>query len=321
MQKPPEIKPLPGTEVRPLWSVMIPTYNCSSLLIEAIESVLIQDPGQDKMQIEVVDDASTDADVRQLVMNIGKGRVAYYRQSENVGSLKNFETCLNRAKGHLVHLLHADDKVRLGYYVKMNSLFEQYPQIGAAFSCYDQIIETEEIVPGPVPEQLKEGVLENWLIKIAERQRLQYCTISVKREVYEKIGGYYGVSYGEDWEMWARIAAHYDVAYTPERLALYRIHQNSISFNALKTARNVRDMQWVIDTIQLLLPEKEKARVKKVASRHYATYSIAMAENIWRQTKNRKITMLQIREALRMYTDISMFPRIARICARMVINK
>jgi len=29
----------------------------------------------------------------------------------------------------------------------------------------------------------------------------------VKREVYEKLGGFYGVEYGEDWEMWVRIAA------------------------------------------------------------------------------------------------------------------
>ena len=28
----------------------------------------------------------------------------------------------------------------------------------------------------------------------------------------------------EDWEMWVRIAAHYDVAYTPEILAEYRLH-------------------------------------------------------------------------------------------------
>ena len=50
-------------------------------------------------QIEVVDDASTDADVAAVVERVGKGRVKYFRQSNNVGSLLNFKTCIDRAEG------------------------------------------------------------------------------------------------------------------------------------------------------------------------------------------------------------------------------
>ena len=51
---------------------MIPTYNCSKYLKQALESVLIQDPGIEKMQIEVVDDNSTDENVEELVNAIGR---------------------------------------------------------------------------------------------------------------------------------------------------------------------------------------------------------------------------------------------------------
>ena len=84
---PPIIKPLESGITRPVWSVMIPTYNCSKYLKQALESVLIQDPGIEKMQIEVVDDDSTDANVEELVNTIGKGRVTCYKQSQNCGSL------------------------------------------------------------------------------------------------------------------------------------------------------------------------------------------------------------------------------------------
>src|SRR5277367_1859957 len=104
--EPPEILPVPDHIKRPLWSVMIPVYNCSQYLTNNILSVLAQDPGAERMQIEVVDDCSTDTDVESLVQEIGKGRVKYFRQHENVGSLRNFETCINRATGRYIHLLH-----------------------------------------------------------------------------------------------------------------------------------------------------------------------------------------------------------------------
>ena len=126
-QSPPQIHKLPDHVIRPRWSVMIPTYNCSRYLIDNLHSVLQQDPGPDHMQIEVVDDFSTDSDVEALVREVGKGRVGFYRQPMNVGSLRNFETCLNRAKGHYIHLLHGDDQVRPGFYSEIEKLFTMFP--------------------------------------------------------------------------------------------------------------------------------------------------------------------------------------------------
>src|SRR3954468_10245800 len=91
--QPPVIAPVSGSN-RPRWSVMIPVYNCATYLPRTLQSVLQQDLGEENMQIEVVDDASTDADVKALVAQLGHGRVTYFRQPQNVGSLKNFETCL-----------------------------------------------------------------------------------------------------------------------------------------------------------------------------------------------------------------------------------
>lgn len=118
---------------RPLWSVMIPTYNCAEYLRETLKTVLAQDLGVEMMQIEVIDDHSTNDDPEAVVEELGKGRVQFYRQPQNVGYIKNFETCLQRSRGQLIHLLHGDDCVLPGFYHKMQALFEQYPKIGSAF--------------------------------------------------------------------------------------------------------------------------------------------------------------------------------------------
>ena len=111
-----EIPPVSEGTNRPLWSVMIPTYHCACFLRQTLESVLSQDPGPDLMQIEVVDDGSTLDDPGAVVAAVGRGRVGFYRQPQNVGHTKNFETCLRRSRGKVVHLLHGDDYVLPGFY-------------------------------------------------------------------------------------------------------------------------------------------------------------------------------------------------------------
>jgi glycosyltransferase involved in cell wall biosynthesis len=317
--QPPVIAPVQEKN-RPLWSVMIPVYNCAQYLPQTLQSVLQQDPGEEEMQIEVVDDASTDADVKALVEQLGNGRVSYFRQPQNVGSLKNFETCLNRARGHYIHLLHGDDKVRDGYYKKIETLFQQYPEAGAAFCRYAYINERDEFLQHPPLEATGDGLLKNWLMRIAQRQRLQYCAVTVRRVVYETLGGFYGVRYAEDWEMWVRLAAQYPVAYTPEVLAEYRRHESSISGQAFLSGQNMRDVQWVMDRIQTYLPETDRKKAYYEAARYYAHYAASTANRLWQAARNKQGAKAQIGEALRMHADGKLYWRLAKLYLRMLLN-
>lgn len=318
---PPPINPRPPAEQRPQWSVMIPVFNCARHLSETLTSVLTQDPGPDRMQIEVVDDASTDADVAALVAEIGRGRVQYVRQPANVGSLRTFETCLNRAQGHFVHLLHGDDRVHSGYYEAMTALFEQYPQAGAAFCRHEHVDESGRRVALEQAETTHDGVLPDWLTRIAIRQRIQYCSIAVKRAVYEKLGGFYGVAYGEDWEMWVRIAQQYPVAYTPRILAAYRLHPDSVSGQSIRTGQNLRDLQWVIQTIQAYLPAADRDKLRRRSLKHYAHYGLDTAERIWQHSADREGVRAQLHEATRMYRSVYVYVRVARLYGKIRLNR
>src|SRR5438045_2178648 len=151
---------------------MVPVYNCSHYLEETLQAVLKQDPGPDLMQIEVVDDCSTDANVAELVLKIGNGRIDYYCQPQNVGSLRNFETCINRSRGEYIHLVHGDDKVKVGFYSAIKKLFDMFPEAGAAFCAHDHIDMNGNIRVSKKPEADKPSILQNWLPKLAEAQRL-----------------------------------------------------------------------------------------------------------------------------------------------------
>ncbi|RNI24549.1 glycosyltransferase family 2 protein [Rufibacter latericius] len=300
---------------------MIPVYNCSSYLPETLESVLMQGFPEDEMQIEVIDDASTDASVEELVQQIGKGRVKYYRQPKNVGSLRNFETSINRAQGTLVHLLHGDDRVLGGFYKRMGGLFKQFPEAGAAMCRFRYINEKGEFLYNQTLETEKEGILENWLIKAAIRNPSQYAATVVRRNVYEQLGSFYGLTYGEDWEMWVRIARNYPFAYTPEILADYRKHFSSISSNKFLTGQNSEDMLQVMKLIQEMLPEEHKKEVLQKSKKFYAHYGIRVANQVWQTAHHKDGVKAQIRNAVGMHLDVPLLWGIAKVYLKIALNR
>lgn len=265
------------------------------------------------MQIEVVDDASTDCDVEALVKKLGKGRVRYFRQNQNVGSLRNFETCINRSKGKYVHLLHGDDRVKIGYYRKIEVLFEKYPEAGAAFCRYSSIDENGKKASVKSAEMQGEGILPDWLTVIGERQRIQYAAITVRREVYEKLGAFFGVTYGEDWEMWVRIARHYPVAYTPEILAEYRKHSASITGQKVLTGDHLQDLFTTMLLIQNHLPNDKKRSILQRSKNYYAFYGLKVANELWHRLHNKKVINAQIRNILRLSRSPLVCLKIAKL--------
>lgn len=268
-----------ATVKRPLWSVVIPTYNCAHYLRETLASVLAQDPGEDTMEIIVVDDHSTKDDPEAIVKAYGQGRVQFIRQKENVGKVRNYETGLKASKGHYIHQLHGDDKVRLGFYKEMARLLEQNPTAGAAF-CRTIYIDSQSHWTGMTGMlQDTEGIVPDMLGKLYTQQYIQAPSMVVKREVYESIGAFdRRLDCMEDWEMWTRIANYYPIAVSNKVLAKYRSHYanaTNITFmdgSALATHKNVCD---IVDTyIQPEIKQKSlKLRQKKQAEFWLLSYN------------------------------------------------
>jgi len=316
------IQPIQESSHRPLWSVIIPTYNCANYLRETLASVLAQDPGPDVMQIEVIDDHSTKDDPRAVVEELGKDRVGFYQQPQNVGYIKNFETCLQRSQGKLVHLLHGDDRILYGFYSKMQEAFEKNPDIGAAFRRHMYMDEHSNWLSITELEQPESGVLDHWLERMASRQIIQTPSIVVRRNVYEKLGAFDHriTCNGEDWEMWVRIAHHFPVWYEVEPLALYRIHLKSLSGNAMRTGQNIRDLRTVIEIIKQYLPEEKSEKVSRDALNFYAFEALHYARKfIW--NRDLPAASNQIQEALKCSSSAKVRIASLKVYARLLKHK
>ena len=105
------------------FSVIIPTYNRSSILLEAIESVLSQ-KGNFDFEIFVIDDGSTD-NTKEVVVALKNARIHYLHQNnEGPSSARNYG--LSLAKNNWIVYLDSDNKLYTNYFEVVSETLGNY---------------------------------------------------------------------------------------------------------------------------------------------------------------------------------------------------
>jgi hypothetical protein len=297
---PPRLDPLAPDPGRPLLSVMLPVYNDADYLREALRSVLDQDPGARDMQIQVIDNASTEDDPEAVVRELGQGRVEFHRHPRNLGLVENFNACLRRARGEWVHILCSDDMVLPGFYARARQTVLAHPELGA---CVCRVIHIDEIGQWTGFSEIEArtpGVLDAaFAARVLVDQRIQVVGIIVRRSVYEAVGGFRPeLPLCLDWDMWKRLALHARVHYDPEPLACFRLHRVSVYASALKTGATVADERRAIEISCGYVPPEQTAWLRREALRMAAIRAIRSARRMAAQGR-RDIAFLLLGEALR----------------------
>jgi len=294
----PMVEPVSERINRPFWSVMIPTYNSSQYLEQTLHSVLEQDPGPDEMQIKVIDDCSPKNDPENLVREIGKNRVDFYRQPQNLGISGNWNSCIQQARGHWIHILHQDDLVLPGFYHRLRSPLTKDPTIGAAF-CRNIYMDGDSNWQSLSPlERKTPGILSGWIEKMTVSCKMLCPAVVVKRQVYEQLGGFHGqLHYALDWDMWKRIAVNYPIWYEPQPLACYRLHAASASDRLIRTGANIAELRKSIE-LSLSYSEAITDEILEQARDHQANFAFHLAKGLLNQG-DIGAAIVQVREGLK----------------------
>jgi GT2 family glycosyltransferase len=292
---------------------MIPTYNPHpEYLARALGGVLAQDPGPASMEICVIDDASGGLDPRERLRGVGSERVTWFRQDQHVGMARNWNTCIERARGQWVHILHQDDLVRPGFYDRLREGIDAHPLVGAAF-CRDVVVDEQGqrkwmqrlICRTP-------GIVEDWIEHVFVGLHLRASALVVKRSVYEALGGFrLDLQYALDWDMWKRIAAAYPLWYEPAVLACYRRHAASASSAFIRSGANIAEIRRSIELSAAALRPALAAEVSRRARHVYTRYAVITA---WRALREHGVraSLAQIREARKLTSTLAVLREIGR---------
>ena len=198
-------------------SIIIPVYNNELEVGRAIRSVLSQTI-QD-FELIVVDDESSDNSVN-IINLIKDKRIKYFKQLHG-GASKARNFGVSKAQSDFIAFLDADDEWKNVFLETVILLRNKYPDAGLYCTNYSYVekpninIFTHKIKIENVNEE--ELVIENYFKYILSNEPINICTscTAMNKTVFEELNGFNINSiWGEDQDLWGRIAIRYPIVYS-----------------------------------------------------------------------------------------------------------
>ncbi|MBI2868950.1 MAG: glycosyltransferase [Chloroflexi bacterium] len=203
----------------PLVSVIMSVYNGARFLPEALESVA----GQTFKDFEflVVNDGSTD-DSPEIIRAFPDPRFRLISNPENIGLTRSLNRAIALARGSYIARQDADDfslPQRLEEQVKYLENHRDVALLGTSVRVIDELTgETRDITAAADPAP-----------GLRRQNQFYHGSVMFRKGVVAGLGGYNELfRYGQDYELWLRIAAQHRVANLGRVLYVFRLHRESI---------------------------------------------------------------------------------------------
>jgi glycosyltransferase involved in cell wall biosynthesis len=213
-------------------TVLVPTYNRSSFVRHAVESVLAQD--FDDVCVVVVDDASTD-DTAAVVASFADPRVQYRRQPHNLGWHGNCNSAFEGVTSEFVTWLGDDDSMLPGALSRAVRVMDDRGSVGIAHAAFNYVSSDGDVIAAGanLTRDLSVDTFETGAtyLRKAMRYGTRICTSTALVRTAAVTGTPFDPEEGPtaDAGLWMRIALSWDVHFLAQAGLNYRLHQGSDS--------------------------------------------------------------------------------------------
>lgn len=210
----------------PKVSVVIPVYNCERYIGDAIHSVQAQT--YPASEIIVVDDGSSDGTAAAVQACSG---VKYLRQ-QNRGEPAARNLGIQHAAGDLIAFLDGDDlwtPDKLALQIPCLQAHPAWAMIYSDMATFDD----QGVIDGSVKERFQITFPQgNIFRQLFQETLFGSGSVVVRKDVFHKVGMFdESLLVGSDYEMWLRIARHFEVGYVDKPLLMYRQHSSMSTLN------------------------------------------------------------------------------------------
>lgn len=213
-------------EFRPKVSIVIPVYNGSDYLREAVDSALAQT--YDNVEVLVVDDGSDDGGKTAGIARSYEGKIRYFRK-ENGGVASALNLGIREMTGeYFSWLSHDDVYYPIKIVTQVRYLAGENRDV-VLYGDYDLIDESSSLIgtnriPSVDPSMFRRELMTSYPIN--------GCTALIPKRCFESTGFFdEELKTSQDYAMWFRMARRYDFVHLPEILIRTRIHPRQGSLN------------------------------------------------------------------------------------------
>jgi glycosyltransferase involved in cell wall biosynthesis len=264
----------------PLVDVVMPTYGDAPYLGASIESVLAQRFGGWRLTISENGPGGGELEAR-VRPYLADARVRYVATGSNIGAARNAAGLVKRATAEHVGLLHDDDLWYPEFLERRLEFLAAHPTCGLVFSgcrvidgAGDEVFRTRRaFADGLQPRRP--------FLRTLYRSNVIYIpTVLVPRRVYDELGTFNTNVLFYDYEMWLRIAAHYDVGYIAGWDAAYRAHaqQTTRAETHHLGELRLRVLDEMDESLPPDFPALERRRARAAGLLHVAIDALADGE-------------------------------------------
>jgi glycosyltransferase involved in cell wall biosynthesis len=206
----------------PAVSVVIATRNYGRYLAAALRSVLWQ-TWRD-LEVVVIDDGSTDDTAAVVQPLLTDQRVHYYR-TDGLGQSRAKNLGIQLSRAPLIAFLDGDDEWAPEKLEKQLPLFAN-PVVGVVYSRRTLMDEGGNDRATPQAAMVRGQAYDHLLVQ----NPVCFSSVIVRRTVFENVGMFDpNLPLAIDYDLWLRVARHYEFDYVDEPLVRYRTGHANLS--------------------------------------------------------------------------------------------
>jgi len=237
------------TEPFPLISIIIPVYNGSNFLKEAIDSSINQK--YQNIEVIVVNDGSNDDGKTEQIAKSYANKIRYFSKTNGgVSSALNFG--IKKSRGQWISWLSHDDIYPVDRLSGLLKVLEKNPD---AKFIYGKALLVDENKK-PLPNGLYDWKQDNKVPLVRQflkSNKISGWTTLVHKEIFEKVGLFNEANKtAQDYEMWALISAYYKM-YRANVVAVYSRWHKDMGTQVLSD-RVKKDVLLALKNIDNKLP-------------------------------------------------------------------
>lgn len=269
-------------EYNPKISIIIPAYNASNFLEEAIESALAQT--YDNYEIIVINDGSKDEGATRAIAEkyVANGRIKYI-EKENGGVSSALNEGIKNMSGEYFSWLSHDDMYSSTKLENQVRLLQDVSNKELLVMCGNrQINEKTEFINTGSIQRFENGSIvsaRDALISLYDHGSFHGCSLLIPKTVFDKCG-YFNeqLKYSQDLLMWSIIFLNdYQMIYVNENDVYGRVHSKQLT----QTGKSIfySDSNYLCDKLLDEITKKttDDKRVAFYFGKYFAKYNVKKA--------------------------------------------